>query len=83
MLYSRAKTFHKTPSELLYIRNQWLAYQFDECVNYYGSWVDGKLAQRDKKGKPRHTIESILNKQSKAVSITALLEASDADVIDI
>jgi len=44
--------------------------------------VDGKLNERDKKGKPKHTIEQIFNKQTRAVSITALLEASDEDVID-
>lgn len=81
-MYNQAITFHQSPSQILNIHNPWMAYQIDESVLYFGRWVESKLNERDKKGKPKHTIDSIFNNSTKA-SATALFEASDADVIDI
>ena len=42
------------------IDDPWAAYQFDLAIGQFGAWVEGKLAEHDKKGKPKHTLASLL-----------------------
>ena len=41
--------------------DSWQAFQFDLAVWTVGRWVDGKLAERDKKGNPLHRLRDLLN----------------------
>lgn len=43
------------------VDDPWAAYQFDMAVGQFGAWVEGKLAERDKAGKPKHTLEGLLS----------------------
>lgn len=42
------------------ITDAWAAYQFDLAVGQFGAWVEGKLQERDKAGKPKHTLAKLL-----------------------
>lgn len=68
---------------MLKIRNEWLAYQFDEAVFQYGRWVENKLAEVDSKGKPKYSIEDVLNNNGRSASLFALGAAkADGEIID-
>lgn len=53
-------THHQRPSALVGVTDEWAAYQFDMAVAQFGAWVEGKLSERDKKGKPKHTLGALL-----------------------
>ena len=38
----------------------WTAWQFDNAVLTFGKWIDNKLAERDKDGKPVNTLRELL-----------------------
>ena len=42
------------------VTDPWAAYQFDLAVGQFGAWVEGKLQERDKAGKPKHTLAQLL-----------------------
>jgi hypothetical protein len=42
------------------VRNQWLAWQFDRAVWYLGRYVEVEQSKTDSKGKPRRTLDDIL-----------------------
>lgn len=48
------------------VADPWAAYQFDLAVGQFGAWVEGKLAERDSKGKPKHTLAQLLDDGSAA-----------------
>ena len=48
------------PSAVLGVDDPWAAYQFDMAVGQFGAWVEGKLSERDKAGKPKHTLAGLL-----------------------
>ena len=43
-----------------------LAYCFDEAVGMFGGYIEGKLDERDKKGKLLHKLSTLLGVQPKA-----------------
>ena len=43
LLFSRAKRFHQLPSAVLGLRNSYVAYCLDECIDVFGTWVEGQL----------------------------------------
>ncbi len=53
--------FHQRPSQIVGVSDEWAAYQFDLCVVHFGSWVEGKLAERDSSGRPKHTLAGLLD----------------------
>ena len=46
---------------MLGVDDPWAAYQFDMAVGQFGAWVEGKLNERDAKGKPKHTLAGLLD----------------------
>ena len=52
------------PSAVLGVDDPWAAYQFDMAVGQFGAWVEGKLNERDKAGKPKHTLAKLLGEQA-------------------
>ena len=48
------------------VTDEWAAYQFDLCVGQFGAWVEGKLNERDGKGKPKHTLAKLLSDEDGA-----------------
>lgn len=55
-----AKDFGQRPAKLLAVHDEWAAYCLDSCVSYFGSHIEGKLSERDKKGNPVNSLESLL-----------------------
>jgi len=62
-----ATAYGRRPSELVPIdvADDWTAYQFDSAVLTFGRWVENRLAERDKKGKPKHRIQDLLREPDK------------------
>lgn len=57
--------FGKAPSELLSVSDDaWGAWMINRAVWAVGAFITGKLHERDKKGKPRWTVEQILSGQA-------------------
>jgi hypothetical protein len=65
-------TYGRLPSEIVGVTDQWAAYQFDLCVAQFGAWVEGKLSERDKAGKPKHTLAKLLDDGEAAQQFAAL-----------
>jgi hypothetical protein len=42
------------------VADPWAAYQLDLAVAQFGTWVENMLAERDKQGKPKHTLAKLL-----------------------
>lgn len=59
-LYTLARVYGRRPSEIVGLSNSWTAYQFDSAVARWGTWVEDKLRECDKEGRPRHSLESLL-----------------------
>lgn len=47
-----------------------LAYLFDEAVWYFGAWVDGKLTETKKDGKPKYNLADLLSSKAKARKVS-------------
>lgn len=56
-----ATTYQTRPSEIVGLENDWAAYCFDSAIALFGNWVEGKLMERDKAGKPKYTLEGLLS----------------------
>lgn len=41
----------------------WTAYQFDRAVVYLSRWIESKLSEVDKQGKPIYQLEDLLSQQ--------------------
>lgn len=55
-----AKMTATRPSQILGLRNSWIAYQFDNGVVTFGRVTESKLSERDKNGKPKHRLDRLL-----------------------
>jgi hypothetical protein len=72
-LHTKSKTYNRTPSDLLGIRHPWVAWQLNNATLYLGTWIENKLNKKDKKGRPIHKIESLLeSRKPQAVNIKAM-----------
>ena len=60
-LHSLSATYCQRPSAVVGVADEWAAYQFDLAVGQFGAWVEGKLNERDSKGKPKHTLAALLD----------------------
>ena len=56
-----ASSFHCRPSEIAGIQSGWTAYCFDSSVALWGNWIEGKLQERDKKGRAKYSLEGLLS----------------------
>lgn len=66
-MYLQAETYKENPSRSFGIRdNRWLAWQFDRAVLTWGRYVELKLSERDKDGKPRHKLRTLLGIKAKS-----------------
>lgn len=55
-------SYGQRPSAVLGLKPaSWEAYQLDVATLQLGRWMEGKLAERDEKGKPVWTLERLLN----------------------
>lgn len=62
MLHSLASTYGQRPSHWLGLAPEsWEAYQFDVAALRLGRWVEGKLSETDKQGKPKHRLDALLD----------------------
>lgn len=61
----RPSSFFGLPAE------SWEAYQLDTAALYFGRWVDGKLSERDGKGKPIHRLADLLRPPKKGEKVSA------------
>ena len=57
-------TYHRRPSEVIGVDDPWATYQFDMAVAQFGAWVEGKLNERDKSGKPKHSLAKLLGDET-------------------
>lgn len=56
----------------------------DSAIHMYGTYVDNKLDERDKKGKPKHKLEDIIKQtEGRKGSLGDILMASDAQVLTL
>lgn len=56
-----AQRYGQRPSSFLGLEpTGWAAYQVDVAALTLGRWVDGKLSERDKQGKPVHQLAALL-----------------------
>lgn len=60
-LYHLSKTLGVRPSDQLGIVNTWAAYQFNTAVVTFGTMVDNKIAETDKKGRPKYQLRDVIN----------------------
>ena len=68
-------TYHQRPSEVVGIDDTWAAYQFDMAVAQFGAWVEGKLNERDTKGKPVNSLAKLLGDEAAQVQEYAPISA--------
>ena len=74
-LHSLSVTYHRRPSEVIGVDDPWAAYQFDMAVAQFGAWVEGKLSERDKAGKPKHSLAKLLGDEAAQVQECAPVSA--------
>lgn len=68
-------------------QSPWAAYQFDQAVSIFGQYVEGKLEERDKKGKRRWSLKQIFDGTAhggagNGNSLIMMFLASGADQMD-
>jgi len=54
------KRYGQRPSSFLGVDDEWAAYQLDVAALTLGRWVDAKLSERDKAGRPTHRLLDLL-----------------------
>ena len=59
-----ARRYGQRPSQVIGIADEWAAYQLDVATLTAGRWVDGKLSERNKQGKPIHRLTDLLKDKS-------------------
>jgi len=52
--------FGTLPSQILGLDDPWAAYQLDVAVLNLGTWVESELEKRDKQGRPKRSLETLL-----------------------
>ena len=56
------RRYGQRPSAFLGLApDSWQAFQFDLACWTVGRWIEGKLAERDKKGQPIHRLKDLLS----------------------
>lgn len=70
--------YQTKPSDILHIKNHWLAWQFDRAVMFYGRTVENRLHEKRKNGKPKYKLEEALG-YSKQEALRMQLEKSRAE----
>lgn len=60
-------TLHEASSRRLGISNSWLAWQVDNAVLMGGRMLEAAASETDTKGKPKRTLESVLEHGTHAV----------------
>lgn len=80
-----SQDYHQRPSQIYavtqlangFIEPELLCYKFDNAVATFGRWFDNKMMERDARGKPLWTIESLLaDKLYQESGAMALVEGS-------
>lgn len=61
---------------MLGLSDEWAAYQLDVAVLTVGRWVDGKLSERTKDGKPIHRLSDLLSDKPDAKEPTQFRSAA-------
>jgi hypothetical protein len=61
-LYQTASALGQRPSDLFGLPPDCIAlrYDFDAAVVLFGRWAEGRMNERDDKGKPKRSAESVL-----------------------
>ncbi len=60
-LHSLSASYGQRPSSFLGLApDSWDAWQVDVATLQAGRYVENKLAERDKDGRPRHTLEELI-----------------------
>jgi hypothetical protein len=59
-LHNLAAAYGQRPSAILEIENSWAAYELDLACLTFGRWVENRLAERDRRGRPVHRLEALL-----------------------
>jgi hypothetical protein len=54
------QAYGQKPSDLLGIEDPWAAFQLDMACLSFGTWVESKLSETNKKGKPKHQLSTLL-----------------------
>lgn len=69
---------------MLGLRNSWVCWMLDDACAYLGLIVENKTQERDKEGKPKWTIQQVLNGEAtrRRASISELFAMSGAEVMD-
>ena len=60
-----AQAYGRRPSEVVGVEDPWAAYQLDTAVLTLGRWVENKLAEHTKDGKPKWRLEELLGTEKK------------------
>lgn len=80
-LFNLATAFGQRPSSYLGMDPVgWAAYNLDLSVLQVGRYIEGKLAERDKDGKPTHKIENLLSDDPVVSSTFMSFKASGMSV---
>ena len=80
-LYNLATGFGQRPSSWLGLDPVgWEAYNLDLAVLQVGRYIEGKLAERDKDGKPTHKIEHLSSDDPVVSSPFASFKASGVPI---
>ena len=53
-------SYGQRPSRIIGVDDEWAAYQLDIATQQWGAWVEGKLHETDKQGKPVHALAALL-----------------------
>lgn len=61
---------------MLGLSDEWAAYQLDVATLTLGRWVDGKLSERTKDGKPLHKLRDLLSDKPAATQPTQFRSAA-------
>lgn len=62
-----ARRYGQRPSAILGLADEWAAYQLDAVALTLGRWVEGKLSERTKDGRPVHRLATLLGLADPAV----------------
>lgn len=74
-LHSLSETYGQRPSAFLGLAPEsWEAYQLDLATLHVGRWVENKLGERRKDGRPLHTLEELLDERPATTKAYASLK---------
>jgi hypothetical protein len=75
-MHNVAQAYGQRPSTVLGVPadEEWLAYQVDAACLTFGRWVENRLAERDREGRPVHTIDELLREEGEAAEERAFFD---------